>query len=155
MTSIRILPGRPESARAARQFIAACLPGCPSLYEAMVCVDELAANAIQHSRSGLPGGTFTVRVSVRTGEWLRVDVEDAGPLLHAVPARPARKPDEVREDGRGLVLVTMLADVVGADAGCRWFGMAWHRTEEAPVPAPRPPAPAPGPATLSLQGGPR
>jgi len=130
------LPGLPESARAAREFTAACLPGCPSLYEAMVCVDELVANAVQHSRSGLPGGEITVRVVTRPGEWLRVEVEDQGPCLRAVPDDP----DEFAESGRGLLIVTVLADTFGADFTKRWFWMAWNRGAEVSLPAPRLPA---------------
>ena len=81
------LPGRPESARAAREFAAECLAGCPSGDDAVLCVDELVVNAIQHSRSGLPGGTIEVRIAVAACEWLRVEVQDAGPLAPAVPAQ--------------------------------------------------------------------
>jgi hypothetical protein len=128
----RILPGLPESARAAREFTAACLPGCPSVYEAMVCVDELVANSVQHSRSALPGGTLTVRVTTQLGEWLRVDVEDGGPRLRVVRADQG----DVGEHGRGLALVDALADEVGAGPGLRWFRMAWHRDAEASAPVP-------------------
>ncbi len=121
MTRTCTLPGRPESARAAREFTAACLPGCPLVYEAMLCVDELVANAIQHSRSGLPGGTIEVRIAVAAGEWLRVDVQDAGPHAPVVPAQ--RGP--LDEHGRGLALVVSLAEVFGADGGLRWFWMPW------------------------------
>lgn len=115
------LPGRPESARAAREFAAGCLAGCPSSDDAVLCVDELVANAIQHSRSGLPGGTIEVRIAVAAGEWLRVEVKDAGPLSPAVPAQ--RGP--LDEHGRGLALVVSLAEVFGADGGLRWFWMPW------------------------------
>ena len=135
-----ILPGLPGSARAAREFIAAALPGCPSAYEAMVCADELATNAIQHSRSGLPGGTLTVRVITQPGQWFRVEVEDAGPRLRVVPADPG----PLAEHGRGLALVEVLADVTGRDGRLAWFMMAWERHAEASVPGPRPPVPTPG-----------
>jgi Histidine kinase-like ATPase domain len=137
MTQACTLPGRPESARAARDFTAACLSGCPSVYEAMVCADELVTNAIQHSRSGLPGGTVTVRVITQPGQWFRVEVEDAGPRLRAVPDDPGG-PGSLAEHGRGLALVEVLADAAGRAAGLAWFVMAWH--SEASVPEPRPPA---------------
>jgi anti-sigma regulatory factor (Ser/Thr protein kinase) len=132
-TVTRVLPGRPESARAAREFTAGCLAGCPAAADAVVCVSELVANAVLHSRSGLPGGMVTVRITVAAGEWLRVEVEDAGPLA-AVPA-PRGALDE---GGRGLMLVVGLADVFGADAakGKRWFGMPW----DASLPTPLAPA---------------
>ena len=124
------LPGLPESARAARELTAACLAGCPAAADAVLCADELVANAVRHSRSGLPGGTVTVRVTVAAGEWLRVDVEDAGPLA-AVPAPRAA----LDEGGRGLMLVVALADVFGADAatGRRWFSMPWDPSVPVPL----------------------
>lgn len=153
MRDFRTLPGRPESARAAREFIAACLPGCPSAYEAMVCADELAVNAIQHSRSGLPGGTITVRVITQPSQWFRIEVEDAGPRLRVVPDDPG----PLAEHGRGLALVEVLADVTGRAGRLAWFMMAWERHAEASVPGPRPPVPTPGElrvlAVLDRSGG--
>jgi hypothetical protein len=138
LTSVLTLPGRPESARAAREFTAACMPGCPAVYEAMLCTDELVTNAVQHSRSGLPGGQITVRVETWPGEWLRVDVEDQGPRLRAVPDNPGEA-GELAEHGRGLALVAVLAGETGAGTGLRWFRMAWDLSPQACVPAPRPP----------------
>ena len=114
------LPGRPESARAARQFLTECLVGCPSAHDAVLCADELVANAIRHSRSGLPGGTIEVRIAIAPGEWLRVEVQDAGPL--AVPSPR----DALDEGGRGLPLVIALAEVFGSDGhGLLWFSLRW------------------------------
>ena len=135
MTQTCTLPGRPEAAKSAREFTGKCLPGCPSVYEAMLCADELVANAVQHSRSGLPGGEITVRVVTQPGEWLRVEVEDQGPLLRAVPDDR----DEFTEGGRGVLLVTVLADTFGADHTMRWFWMTWDRGAEVSATAPRPP----------------
>lgn len=124
------LPGLPESARAARELTAVCLAGCPAAADAVLCVDELVANAVQHSRSGLPGGMVTVRIAVAAGEWLRVEVEDQGPLA-AVPAQR----DALDEGGRGLMLVVGLADVFGADAakGQHWFAMPWDPSLPTPM----------------------
>ena len=44
----------------------------------ILCASELAANAAVHSRSRLPGGTFTVRATVSPGLHARVEVEDNG-----------------------------------------------------------------------------
>ena len=120
MTQACTLPGRPESARAAREFAAECLQGCPAADDAVLCVDELVVNAIQHSLSGLPGGTIEVRITATPGVWLRVEVQDAGPL--PVPSPRAALDDE---HGRGLALVAALAEAFGADGGLRWFWMRW------------------------------
>jgi two-component sensor histidine kinase len=44
----------------------------------ILCASELAANAAVHSRSRLPGGTFTVRAEVNPGEHIQIEVEDDG-----------------------------------------------------------------------------
>jgi len=128
MTRTCILPGLPESARAAREFTAACLTGWPGADDAVLCVDELFVNAVRHSRSGRPGGTVTIRLTAGPGAGLRVEVQDAGPLPRLVPAQ---RRDALAESGRGLALVEALADTFGADAarGLHWFAMTWRRPE--------------------------
>ena len=60
-------PGGTEHIRAVRADLRAVLDDCPSADDVILCASELAANAAQHSRSRLPGGTFTVRAtSART-----------------------------------------------------------------------------------------
>ena len=46
--------------------------------EVILCASELAANAVLHSRSRLPGGSFAVRARVTTGDHVRIEVEDDG-----------------------------------------------------------------------------
>lgn len=52
--------------------------GCPVADDAVLCLSELASNSVVHSASRQPGGTFTVRARVREGEYVRIEVEDAG-----------------------------------------------------------------------------
>jgi len=85
----------------ARCFLASLLVGSPAVSDALVCLSELATNAIQHSNSRRPGGTFTVRVSLHPG-CLRVEVEDEGG-----PWLPRHHGD--RQGGRGLQIVSALA----------------------------------------------
>jgi len=115
------LPGVPESAAVARDFTAKCLAGFPSADDAVLCVDELVSNAVQHSRSGQPGGLVEVRVTL-TGGGLLAEVRDDGPL--AAAAAPSC--DLLAERGRGLLLVEALAAVSGsAGPGVWWFWMPW------------------------------
>jgi len=74
-----------------------------------VCLSELATNAVLHSRSGRPGGTFWVRACVDGGR-VRVEVEDEGGAWE--PARGGNG-----QSGRGLVIVSNLASRWGRDGG--------------------------------------
>ncbi len=87
----------------------------------MLCLSELATNAIEHSRSGQPGGAFTVRV--RLHPVICVEVADQGG-----PPTQRRDPDGLR--GRGLTIVAELADDsgIGGDENGRtaWFVLSGY-----------------------------
>jgi len=53
------------------------LAGCPAADDVILCASELATNSVLHSCSGLPGGTFTLRVTISQG-FVRINVEDDG-----------------------------------------------------------------------------
>ncbi|MEV6395604.1 ATP-binding protein [Streptomyces sp. NPDC051907] len=69
--------------------------------DAVLCLSELATNAIRHSTA--PGG-FLVEVSL-DDELLRVEVHDTTDSTPRV-----RTPSTEDTDGRGLLIVTSLAD---------------------------------------------
>ena len=71
-------PGRIEHIRIVRADLRAVLHGCPMADDVILCTSELAANATIHSRSQLPGGTFTVRVKISPGDYAWIEVEDDG-----------------------------------------------------------------------------
>jgi anti-sigma regulatory factor (Ser/Thr protein kinase) len=71
-------PGGLEHVRTVRIDLRALLRDCPHADEIVLCASELAANAGLHSRSRLPGGTFTVRATVIPGHYVRIEVEDNG-----------------------------------------------------------------------------
>ncbi len=106
-----VLPGVPEAAAMARAVVAQALgPGHPATADAAVCVSELAANAVCHTRSGLPGGTFTVSVQAGRGV-VRVAVADAGSA-----SRPtARRARRSAVHGRGLAIVAALSAAWGCE----------------------------------------
>jgi serine/threonine-protein kinase RsbW len=107
----------------ARDFVRRYLTGrrCPAeaVQDILVCASELAANAVLHSRSGLPGGHFRVEVAIHAGQWVRVTVEDSGGTW---AERDTGEGDA--EFGRGLHVVSALSAEMGitGDASGR---MAW------------------------------
>jgi anti-sigma regulatory factor (Ser/Thr protein kinase) len=71
-------PGTPEHVRIVRADLRAVLHECPMADDLILCASELAANAVLHSRSRLPGGTFTVRAKISPGDHAWIEVEDDG-----------------------------------------------------------------------------
>jgi hypothetical protein len=69
--------GRADQVGQARALLAAFLHGEPTADNAVLLASELAANAVSHSASGQPGGTFTVRAHL-TGTGVYAEVEDQG-----------------------------------------------------------------------------
>ena len=117
----RTFPGRTEQVHEARAFLASLLADSPVVEDAVLCLSELAANAVQHSKSGGPGGTFTVTVALARSGALLVTVDDrGGPWL--------RRPDADLDGGRGLLIVGELAaatGVLGSETGrTAWFRMS-------------------------------
>lgn len=102
------LPTRPESARAAREFLAGAT--CDRhearvLDEAQLLVSELVGNAIRH---GAP--PIEVEVCCVGRESLQVRVRDSGT---GVPL--PRDADSAAEGGRGLALVDLISTDWGTD----------------------------------------
>ncbi|WP_234328058.1 ATP-binding protein [Streptomyces sp. NRRL S-37] len=101
----------PRGARLARLFVAHCLNSWGHPYDGHVnetlalITAELCANAVRHGR--VPGRDFHVRLAAEAdGGRLRVEVSDT-----CAERRPAATPaDPDAETGRGLLLVTALAD---------------------------------------------
>ncbi len=98
----RSFPATADQVSEARRFLAAMLGDFPAAEDAVLCLSELATNAITHSNSARPGGQFTVRASLGPAGWLRVEVEDDGGPWH----EPG---DNNGQRGRGLMIVRDLA----------------------------------------------
>ncbi|MBA9004813.1 ATP-binding protein [Thermomonospora cellulosilytica] len=100
----RTFPGEADQAAAARRFAAALLPDCPFLDDVLLVVAELAGNALRHTRSGRPGGRFTVEIR-RHGALVAVAVTDQGG-----PTEPSiTEAGPLAESGRGLHTVSACA----------------------------------------------
>lgn len=97
-----VFPAVPESVGAARRFTRAALSRHaidPETVDiAILLVSELATNAIVHASS-------TVRLRIRVGDAVRIEVSDA-----SADGPEVMSGDSERESGRGLELVSSLAD---------------------------------------------
>ena len=106
-------PGTTEQIRYVRADLRAVLGDCPAADDVVLCASELAANAVLHSRSRLPGGFFTVKFTVVEGGFIRIEVEDDG--------GPWGDCEPVAEPGRhGLDIVQAIAGnwgIEGDDSG--------------------------------------
>ncbi|MEV0592375.1 ATP-binding protein [Nonomuraea cavernae] len=105
----RTFPGAFDQIPDARHFTRFLLADSPRQDDAEQIVAELAANAVQHSSSGRPHGTFIVELT-RTTATITIAVYDCG--WGGVPrfGTPCRTN---AERGRGLAVVAALADQVG------------------------------------------
>jgi anti-sigma regulatory factor (Ser/Thr protein kinase) len=116
----RTFRAAPSHVAQARQFVADLLGASPVREDAILCLSEIAANAVLHSASARPGGTFTVQVSA-IAAGVRIDVTDAGG-----PWRSPAEPDGLA--GHGLDIVARVATrwgITGGEAARTvWFELA-------------------------------
>ncbi len=110
------LDATPRAPSAARDAVRVALSGCPEglVEQTLLLVSELVTNALVHTAS-----TPSLRLDLGP-EVLRVEVCDAG-----TPLASQLAPDLLDESGRGLQIVSLLADRCGwteLGAGkCVWF----------------------------------
>jgi serine/threonine-protein kinase RsbW len=97
----RSYPGTADQVGEVRADLARLVAECPFTDALILLASELVTNAVLHSRSGLPGGTLTVRVEVHPGDYAWLEVQDQGGPWGGRPL------DD--EHGRGLELVAALA----------------------------------------------
>jgi serine/threonine-protein kinase RsbW len=116
-----VLPGAPESSGVLRSLLRRSL-GRYASPELLICASELASNAIEHTRSGRPGGRFAVTAQVETASVVLVSVLDEG--AGTPQDRSARGLPE--EHGRGLDIVGALSIESGA-APASAGRLAWFR----------------------------
>ncbi|MFI0448316.1 ATP-binding protein [Actinomadura sp. 6N118] len=114
------LPGVARSAPEARAFVRRLAGSSElaftdeTLADMQLCVDELVANACEHTASGL-GGRVTVTVA-RGRDRLRVSVIDEG----GADTKPSVQHELCGENGRGLRLVEALSQRWGAESTTVW-----------------------------------
>jgi serine/threonine-protein kinase RsbW len=113
----RAFAATPAQAGEARRFLAGILNGYLLADDAILCLSEMAANAILHSDSRKPGGHFTVRAEMHAG-WLRVEVHDDGGPWTVPP------PGGVQH-GHGLDIISQLARAWGITGGSDTGWTVW------------------------------
>ena len=109
---LRSFPGEPRQVREARHWIESVLPGCDPREILVQIVSEFCSNTVEHTRSGGPGGRFTVHLAWSEST-IRLTVGDDG--SDEAPAMVAATLEA--EHGRGLSIVDFLAD-------------AWHYSDD-------------------------
>jgi serine/threonine-protein kinase RsbW len=125
ITFERDYAGTISQAQHVRADLAKIAAECPAANDVILLADELATNAILHSRSGHPDRVFTVRATLYPGDYAWVEVIDQGGAWTA---------DEHDDDhGRGLAIVAAVAGDgnwgIDGDAACRvaWFRLDWRQ----------------------------
>jgi len=106
-TSEITYPGAAEHIRAVRADLRPLLAGCPMADDVILCASELATNAVLHSNSRLPCGTFTVRAAISPGHHVRIEVEDNGGPWTPATSGTARH--------HGLDIICIVANEWGID----------------------------------------
>jgi anti-sigma regulatory factor (Ser/Thr protein kinase) len=131
------IPGQPEQVAAARAFIARTLSDHRVRTDtdaAALLASEIVTNAIQHTKSGIDGGTVTI-VMIGVPRGILIEVIDDGSA-----GTPVVKGDLYAAEGHGLFLVQHLAAQWGYHrdpAGTTvWFqlpasGGPWQAAERA------------------------
>lgn len=111
----RSFPGAPEQVGVARRWLQDTLTRPPGLIPdaitaaAVLLLSEAVTNAIRHTATGAPGGSFTVHVHADR-ERMAVAVQDGGSAV----SRPERMPSGPEDGGgRGLALVAAFAETWG------------------------------------------
>jgi DNA-binding GntR family transcriptional regulator len=104
------------------------MDGFPLADDVILCVCELATNAVRHSRSSRTGGRFVVRAEVHGGEYVWAEVEDQGGTWPGTDGAAGCAENEDEQRGHGLDIVAALASAWGID-GSRTGRVVWFRID--------------------------
>lgn len=113
--SILTFDGLPERLADVREYVRQIVGDVDGVDDVVLVVSELAGNAIRHSLSGCPGGSFVLEVAEFRDAW-HVRVTDQGGRADPTSGTAA----DGDETGRGLPVVIALArawGVIGDSAG--------------------------------------
>jgi hypothetical protein len=117
----QVFAGRPDQVRAARRFMTGIMDGCPVAGDSILCLSELAANAVIHSSSRRPGGAFAALAEILDGSYVRIEVHDQG--------GPWDKHVHRDDHPHGLDIVARLAAEFGVDGSAMTGWISWVRLD--------------------------
>jgi serine/threonine-protein kinase RsbW len=117
-------PGTPASVAAVRRFVRETLAHCPRVDDLELIASELVTNAIRHTPSGQHGGTFTITIRHQPGAAL-MEIADLG--IRPWHWAPRNGGNQLSADGRGLQIVTAVADQVGHRTSRGHHQITWAR----------------------------
>jgi serine/threonine-protein kinase RsbW len=131
--------GGADQVREVRHWLEDVLPDGAARADVILLASELCTNAIAHSRSGEPGGQFSVDIDW-TPALARVVIGDQGSAKAPAVARRAGDAPPLGESGRGLLLVDDVADDWGTASRPNrrwvWADVRWQARGGAPLAAP-------------------
>jgi anti-sigma regulatory factor (Ser/Thr protein kinase) len=122
------LPATESQVIKARKFVASFVDAPTLAADAVLCLSEVATNAVIHSNSRHVGGQFTVSAERYRDGHLRVEVQDEG----------GRWMERAKAEGQhlGLLIVSRLSSAWGIESDGYHRGAVWF--ELCPVPASSP-----------------
>ncbi|WP_328486065.1 ATP-binding protein [Streptomyces zaomyceticus] len=125
----RFFDHQPESVKAARDFTTRTLTawGLDDTSDIRLVVSELATNALAHGSDAEHG--FLVRLEPDDGG-IRLEVHDSRDPHQSLPGPACPAPEA--ETGRGLLIVTALADRWGIDPRRPFGKIVWSHFPTAP-----------------------
>jgi anti-sigma regulatory factor (Ser/Thr protein kinase) len=113
----RTFAGLPEQASNARRFVAFLLDGHRKRDDAIEVTGELACNALSHTHTRKPGGTFTIEVRRWNGRCATIAVTDDGgdnqPIVRVHTPVDPDDLDSLAEGGRGFPIISELTSCWG------------------------------------------
>lgn len=117
---LRTFEGRPEHLTKVREFARLVAGGRDGADVMEMVLSELAGNAIQHSRSGEPGGEFALQVLDMQDRWHVRVFDQGGPrepriceLTSIESVEDLDKLGDEAEAGRGLAMVAAVSSAWG------------------------------------------
>ena len=111
------LPATAPNVARARRFVASFVDDPTLVGDAVLCVSELAANAVMHSNSRFAGGRFTVAGECYSDGCFRIKVLDEG-------GRWIER-SKARHEHLGLMIVSRLASAWGIHDNGRHGRTVW------------------------------